>query len=111
MLLSILMPLKDETFGIPAALSARINLSNLVQRIADHSFNQTGEISVIDQHGKKLFDPSSPDLNNDSVIAHAVKILRSSTRTIGVEPYVRPSGQKNACCLRLPHFYRLGSDC
>ncbi len=107
-IMTILIPLKDETFGIPAALSARINLSSLVQRISEHSFNQSGFISVINPKGRKLFDPASPDLSDYSVVATAVNILNSSTRTMGVKPYVRPTGQSMLAAYAFPSFIDWG---
>ena len=45
-------------------LSARIDLEQLRRFIADHPFNRTGMISVIDGTGRQVFDPGRPLLTD-----------------------------------------------
>ncbi|MBN2466617.1 MAG: SpoIIE family protein phosphatase [Deltaproteobacteria bacterium] len=101
-LLTIVIPLAETTFGRTATLAARVNLERLAARIKEHSFNKTGFITLIDAEGHKIFDSNRTDLSQCSLVKTIKELLSSDTRTIGVVPYVSPSGERMLGAYALP---------
>ena len=107
-LLTVILPMDVETFGRPATLSARINLDRLKKRIESHPFNKTGAVTVIDAGGRKIFDSNYPDLSGNKLVDIVKRLLASNARTIAVEPYTRPSGEKMLGAYAFPRSLDLG---
>ncbi|HET6518423.1 MAG TPA: adenylate/guanylate cyclase domain-containing protein [Geminicoccaceae bacterium] len=92
-LATVVLPLNSELAGAAAAFSARIDLNRLRLFIADHPFNRTGVVTVVDAGGREVFDPARPDLTGFGIVAEAIGFLGGGSRVIGVEPYTRPDGE------------------
>jgi serine phosphatase RsbU (regulator of sigma subunit) len=107
-LVTVILTLEKRTFGRPSTLSARINLDRLKRRIESHPFNKTGSITLIDPEGRKIFDRDRTDLSKNKLVEAAKKILASNARTIGVEPYIRPSGEKMLGAYAFPNILDIG---
>ncbi len=107
-LVTVILTLEKRTFGRPSTLSARINLDRLKRRIESHPFKKTGSITLIDPEGRKIFDRDRTDLSKNKLVEAAKKILASNARTIGVEPYIRPSGEKMLGAYAFPNILDIG---
>ena len=59
----------------------------------DHPFRQTGELTIVDEEGRQVFDPDRTDLSGLDIVREAVGVLGSTSRLISVEPYARPDGE------------------
>ncbi len=95
-LFSVIISLKDIS-GRKATLSAKINLDRIKTDIENHPFNKTGNIIMI-YNGKKgasrLFAPESPNFIQNELVKTTQNLLKNSIRTIGVQPYLNPAGEK-----------------
>ncbi len=107
-LVTVILSLDQKTFGRTAMLCSRINLDRLKKRIENHPFAQGGTITLIDTNGKKIFDKNRPDLSANKLVQTTKKMMASNIRTIGVEPYVRPSGEKMLGAYAFPRILDLG---
>ncbi|MEN8163199.1 MAG: ATP-binding protein [Acidobacteriota bacterium] len=97
-LITVVMPLEQPISGRRATLAARVNLERLAARIDDHSFNERGAIFLVDDQGRKLFDPERTDLSGHEVVRSVVDLLRSGSRAAGVFPFSLPSGERMLGC-------------
>jgi len=107
-LVTLILSLDKRTFGRPATLSARINLDSLKKRIESHPFAKAGSITLIDPAGRKIFDQDRIDLSKGKLIQTAKKMLASNARTVGAEPYIRPSGEKMLGAYAFPNILDFG---
>jgi signal transduction histidine kinase len=90
-LLTIVLPLKQPVGGRPAALSARVDLRRLRERIEGHRFQQTGTITLVDEGGRKVFDPARPDLKTNDLVGTAIS---TGGQAAAAMPYTRPNGDR-----------------
>ena len=107
-LVTIILPLADTTFGRPSSLSARINLERLKKRIDNHPFSQSVTISLLDPSGYPLFEPNRIGPKSNPLMETAQRMLASDTRTIGVLPFKRASGEKMLGAYAFPQVLDLG---
>ena len=92
-LATIVMPLQNPVAGAKAVLSARIDLSRLRASIANHPFQRTGTIVIVDAQGRQVFDPKRTDLTDRAIVAQALAILGSSGSAVLTDRYERPDGE------------------
>jgi adenylate cyclase len=92
-LATVILPLQAPLAGSPATLSAQIDLERLRRLVVDHPFNRIGVVTVVDAQGRKVFEPSQPDLSGLEIVSEAIELLVAGSRIIGVEPYTRPDGE------------------
>ncbi len=93
-LITVILRLDENNFGYPGTLSARINLNSLKQSIENDQHTHKIFITLIDHEGRKIFDPKRADISRRKLVRTTMGLLASNTHTSGVEPYVRPSGEK-----------------
>ncbi len=91
---TVVLKMDEAAFGRPAALSARINLDRLKNRIERRPFTKTGRITVIDAGGRRIFGADSGDLIGNELVESARKQMAAGNKSVKVEPYARPSGEK-----------------
>lgn len=101
-LLTLVLPLENAVRGRPAALSARVDLRRLRQRVETHHFQATGALTLVDAEGRALFDAARPDLRERELVKAAVDQLAQGARTAGAMPYVRPDGERVLGAYALP---------
>lgn len=92
-LATVLLPLREPLAGSPAVLSARIDLERLRQLVLKSPFARTGEITVIDPRGRRVFDAEERDLSLLPIVGQATELLASTARSSAVAPYARPDGE------------------
>ena len=105
-LATIVLPLKAQLAGSDAILSARIDLRRLQEIIAGNPFAKTGVLTVVDRNGHQVLDPKRQDLGSHAIVAEALGLLSSSSRSLGVEPYARPDGEVMLGAYAFPRPFR-----
>lgn len=89
---TIALPLSEPLAEQPAILSAKINLKSLSNYVNAHPFAKTGDITLIDEEGHRIFTKEREDLTERAIAAEALKVLKSNSRALSVKPYSRPDG-------------------
>ncbi|MDM8524048.1 SpoIIE family protein phosphatase [Desulfococcaceae bacterium HSG8] len=107
-LITVNFSLDEAAFDRPATLSARINLSRLLNRVKANSFNKIGAITLIDIEGRNLFDRGRPDISQGKLVETAKNLLNTDIRTMGTEFSILPSGEKMLGAYAIPGNPRLG---
>ncbi|WP_035485113.1 adenylate/guanylate cyclase domain-containing protein [Geminicoccus roseus] len=105
-LATIVLPLRAPLAGQDAILSARVDLGRLAQIIAGNPFARTGSITVVDDRGRQVLDRRRADLAHHAIVAEALELLSSTSRSLGVEPYQRPNGEVMLGAYAFPRPFR-----
>lgn len=92
-LATVMLPLNAPVANARATFSARINLERLKLEIADHPFQRTGSIRVVDGSGREVLTEDRADLAGLAIVQQALSRLGSGTPVISVESYIRPDGE------------------
>ncbi len=92
-LISIILPLRNPLANRRAVFSARIDLSRVRQYIADHPFNATGVITLVDAQGRTLLETDRRDLSDYQIVADATSVMEAGSQLVSVQPFVRPTGE------------------
>ncbi|MDX6750365.1 adenylate/guanylate cyclase domain-containing protein [Geminicoccaceae bacterium 1502E] len=92
-LATVLLPLREPLAGSAAMLSARIDLERLRALVGNSPFARSGELTLVDREGRRVFDTQRRDLGHYPIVAQATRLLASSSRSSGVAPYTRPDGE------------------
>jgi len=107
-LITLILELDKRTFGRSATLSARINLDRLRKRIENNQSAEKIPITLINSQGQKIFASGMPDLSENLLVKTVKELLASNIRTIGVQPYQRPSGEKMLGAYGIPSILNMG---
>jgi adenylate cyclase len=92
-LATLILPLRNPIAGNRAAFSARVDLSRLRAAIAEHPFQRTGSIIVVDASGRRVLDKDRADLGNLDIVKRALALLASRSGVVSVDRYTRPGGE------------------
>lgn len=92
-LATVVLPLRSTFAGAEAVLSARVDLNRLRQLIAGNPFNRTGSLTVVDRGGREVLTPERRDRREEAIVAEALGLLASTSRSLGVAPYERADGE------------------
>lgn len=93
-ILTILFPMNSTTFGRPAILSAKVTLAHLQDYLSGLPLNQTGFVALVDKEGRRIFDPQRTNLADRRIVKAALELLVSDNRSVSVEPYALPGGDR-----------------
>ncbi|MDY6791959.1 MAG: SpoIIE family protein phosphatase [Thermodesulfobacteriota bacterium] len=107
-LITLILELDQRTFGRRATLSARINLDRLRKRIENNQSAEKIPITLINPQGRKIFASGMPDLSKNRLVKTVKELLASNIRTIGAQPYQRPSGEKMLGAYGIPTILKMG---
>jgi len=107
-LITLILELNQRTFGRRATLSARINLDRLRKRIENNQSAEKIPITLINPQGRKIFASGMPDLSENRLVKTVKELLASNIRTVGVQPYQRPSGEKMLGAYGIPGILNIG---
>ncbi|MBW1643894.1 MAG: SpoIIE family protein phosphatase [Deltaproteobacteria bacterium] len=107
-LITLILELDKRTFGRSATLAARINLDRLRKRIENNQSAEKIPITLINPQGRKIFASGMPDLSENLLVKTVKELLASNIRTIGVQPYQRPSGEKMLGAYGIPSILKMG---
>ncbi|WP_119462358.1 adenylate/guanylate cyclase domain-containing protein [Rhodospirillaceae bacterium SYSU D60014] len=105
-LATIVLPLRSRIAGADAVLSARIDLHRLWQIIYGNPFTKVGFLTVVDRKGREVLNAGQRDLSHHAMVADAMTLLSSSTRSLGVAPYARPDGEVMLGAYAFPRPFR-----
>ncbi len=87
------MPIENGIGGRQAILHARINLNRLKRYVANHRFNKTGTINVVDKTGRIVFGSGDGQFERKPIMEAASQMLSSKTSTISVSPFELENGE------------------
>ncbi len=102
---TIVLPLRNPLVGRKAVLTARINLRRLKQLIDTHPFAKTGEITLVDNRGRQIFDKQRRALGRVAIVKRALRLLPTRSRVITVEPHTRPNGEAMLGAVSFPRRF------
>jgi adenylate cyclase len=95
-LATVTLPLRRPVANARAALTAKIDLGRIGGAIADHPFQRTGTISIIDSEGRRVFGATASETRENlaelDIVTQALSLLATGTPVITVETYQRPDG-------------------
>lgn len=92
-LATVVLPLRSTMAGAAAILSARLDLQRLHEIVQSNPFTSTGVLTVVDRAGRDVFQAEPRDLRGYPIVAEALSLLTSTSRSLGVAPYARPDGE------------------
>lgn len=105
-LATIVLPLRTPLAGGEAVLSARVDLQRLREVVYGNPFTKTGTLTIVDGRGREVLQPERRDLSSYGIVAAATSQLGSASRSLGVEPYARPSGKVMLGAYAFPRPFR-----
>jgi len=103
-LATVVLPMRDQG-DRAATLLARIDLRRVRGYIEEHPFRESGEITVVDRAGERLFAPAPAGMSERSIVERGLRLLDTQSRTITVEPYTRPDGSVYLGAVSSPHAF------
>ena len=86
--------LDEKSIGQKAILLAFIRLNSLKEKIDHHPLNKTGRITIIDHHNTSVFGQSTNRDESYPLVKKVQGLLAKKVNIMGVEPAIRPSGEK-----------------
>jgi adenylate cyclase len=105
-LATVVLPLRSTFAGADAVLSARIDLNRLRELIDGNPFTRTGSLTVVDRNGREVLAAERRDLAREPIVAEALGLLASTSRTLGVAPYIRADGEIMLGAYAFPRPFR-----
>lgn len=104
-LATLALPLDQQIAGRTVTMVARIELSMLGEMVRRHPFAQRGEITVVDQAGRRVLGSGQELLTNRQIVASALPLIVAGARADALEPYVRPGGQAMLGAYAFPDWF------
>ena len=89
---TLALPLTTQIAGRKVTMAAKIELSLLGDMVRRHPFAQRGEITVIDQAGRRVLNDDTAVLTDRQIVASTLPLIVAGARADALEPYVRPDG-------------------
>lgn len=89
---TLALPLTTQIAGRQVTMAAKIDLSILGDMVRRHPFVQRGEITVVDQAGRRVLGAEPELLTDRDIVATAQPLIVAGARAEALEPYVRPDG-------------------
>ncbi len=105
-LATVLLPLKSPIANSRAVFSAKIDLTHIAASIADHPFQRTGTITLVDATGHRILATDRVDLTPVPLVKDAMALLASSTPVTSVESYRRPDGTAMLGAFSFPQAFQ-----
>ncbi|MEJ8473673.1 adenylate/guanylate cyclase domain-containing protein [Roseibium algae] len=102
-LATLALPLKKPLNGLPATLSARIDLTRLSEYVRTHSFTRTGSITIVDANGQQMLSRNDINIADHAIVEEASSLISLQTGLISVKPYARPDGEVMLGAFSFPH--------
>ncbi len=102
---TLALPLNTTIAGRQVTMAAKIELSILGEMVRRHPFAQRGEITVIDQAGRRVLGAAPELLNDRQIVASAMPLVVAGARADALEPYVRPGGTAMLGAYAFPDWF------
>ncbi|GAA6201890.1 adenylate/guanylate cyclase domain-containing protein [Aquicoccus sp. SU-CL01552] len=102
---TLALPLSTTIAGRQVTMAAKIDLSELGEMVRRHPFAQRGEISVVDQAGRRVLAGAPELLTDRQIVASALPLIVAGARADALEPYVRPGGTAMLGAYAFPDWF------
>ncbi|TDK50577.1 adenylate/guanylate cyclase domain-containing protein [Antarcticimicrobium luteum] len=102
---TLALPLETTIAGRQVTMAAKIELSVLGEMVRRHPFAQRGEITVIDQAGRRALGERQDLLTVRQIVASAQPLIVAGARADALEPYVRPDGTAMLAAYAFPDWF------
>ncbi|MDK3017192.1 adenylate/guanylate cyclase domain-containing protein [Pseudodonghicola flavimaris] len=102
---TLAVPLTSKIAGRQVTMAAKIDLSILGDMVRRHPFAQRGEISIIDQAGRRVLSDAPALLTDRDIVATAQPLIMAGARAEALEPYVRPDGTAMLGAYAFPDWF------
>ncbi|MDX2485624.1 MAG: adenylate/guanylate cyclase domain-containing protein [Pseudodonghicola sp.] len=102
---TLALPLSTTIAGRQVTMAAKIDLSALGEMVRHHPFAQRGEITVVDQAGRRALGEGQDLLSDRQIVASALPLIVAGARADALEPYVRPDGTAMLGAYAFPDWF------
>lgn len=102
---TLALPLTTTIAGRQVTMAAKIELSVLGEMVRRHPFAQRGEITVVDQAGRRVLGDAPALLTDRQIVASALPLIVAGARADALEPYVRPGGTAMLGAYAFPDWF------
>jgi len=102
---TLALPLNTTIAGRQVTMAAKIDLSALGEMVRRHPFAQRGEITVVDQAGRRVLGGAPELLTDRQIVASALPLIVAGARADALEPYVRPGGTAMLGAYAFPDWF------
>ena len=103
---TLALPLTTQIAGRKVTMAAKIELSLLGDMVRRHPFAQRGEITVIDQAGRRVLNDDTAVLTDRQIVASTLPLIVAGARADALEPYVRPDGAAMLGAYAFPDWFQ-----
>ncbi|MCE8509750.1 HAMP domain-containing protein [Ruegeria pomeroyi] len=104
-LATLALPLETRIAGRQVTMAARIDLALLSDMVRRHPFAQRGEITVVDQAGRRVLTGTQELLDQRRIVASTLPLIVAGARADALEPYVRPDGTAMLGAYAFPDWF------
>ncbi|MBO9448737.1 HAMP domain-containing protein [Tropicibacter sp. R16_0] len=105
-LATLALPLTTQIAGRQVTMAAKIELSILGEMVRRHPFAQRGEISIVDQAGRRVLGDNPELLIQRQIVASTMPLIVAGARADALEPYVRPDGMAMLGAYAFPDWFQ-----
>ncbi|WP_164661864.1 adenylate/guanylate cyclase domain-containing protein [Tropicibacter sp. Alg240-R139] len=105
-LATLALPLTTQIAGRQVTMAAKIELSILGDMVRRHPFAQRGEITIVDQAGRRALGGDTELLIQRQIVASTMPLIVAGARADALEPYVRPDGRAMLGAYAFPDWFQ-----
>ncbi|SLN24144.1 Adenylate cyclase 2 [Falsiruegeria litorea R37] len=105
-LATLALPLTTQIAGRQVTMAAKIELSTLGDMVRRHPFAQRGEITIVDQAGRRVLGDEPDLLIKRQIVASTMPLIVAGARADALEPYVRPNGMAMLGAYAFPDWFQ-----
>ncbi len=103
---TLALPLTHQIAGRQVTLAAMIELSSLGELVQRHPFAERGEITVIDQDGRRVLGENVDALTDRSIVQSAMPLIVSGARADALQTYARRDGTLMLGAYTFPDWFK-----
>ena len=103
---TIALPLTHQIAGRQVTLAAMIELSSFGELVRRHPFAERGEITVIDQDGRRVLGDDLDQLTDRSIVQSAMPLIVSGARADALQTYARRDGTLMLGAYTFPDWFK-----
>ncbi|MEY8842453.1 adenylate/guanylate cyclase domain-containing protein [Cribrihabitans sp. XS_ASV171] len=105
-LATLALPLETRIAGRQVTMAAKIDLSPLGEMVRRHPFAQRGEITVVDQSGRRVLTGTPEQLAQRRIVASTMPLIVAGARADALESYARPDGTAMLGAYAFPDWFQ-----
>lgn len=103
---TLALPLTTKIANRQVTMAAKIELSVLSEMVRRHPFGQRGEVTVVDQAGRRVLTDEPELLIERAIVASTLPLIVAGARADALEPYVRPDGTAILGAYAFPDWFQ-----